>query len=515
MTDEILEGVLDEFKKLAEIPRPSKHEEKVSSYLYQTLTTFGFDVTQDQFKNIIAEVPASAGKENAPLTILQAHMDMVCVAEDGYNFDALTDSIKLVRDEKFLTAEGTSLGADDGIGIAEILFITKNFFEGKFENIPHGPLRLIFTSDEEQGMSGALNIHKEHFDDAKFLINCDSENFDDIVVGSAGNFRVDFTREIDFVDSDSYKDLSDELKAAVKHDLKIILGEENFVDDENLIALKIKVSGLRGGHSGIEIDDNRANAIKVLAKALREIKSRGIVRLANIFGGTAMNVIPSTADATILTNFNLDDVKKICDEVAAQIKKIFIGEVNLTIDVETADMPEKILCGDDFKSLIDLLTLTHSGVYELSNTEPKFVLSSANLGMIRTDDKITVQVMPRFNTNELANELENVNKTLAKLTDFDVKFESYSPAWNFKPDGKLSKIAAEVFQRQNNFPAQVKIIHAGLECSRFIEKNSALDIISIGTTNEFIHSTKERLNLDTVTPQVNLIVETLRKISEL
>ena len=486
MKDEILEGVLDEFKKLAEIPRPSKHEEKVSSYLQQNLTTLGFDVTQDQFKNIIVEVPASEGKENAPRTILQAHMDMVCVAEDGYNFDPLTSPIKLVRDEKFLTAEGTSLGADDGIGIAEILYITKNFYEGKFENIPHGSLRLIFTSDEEQGMSGALNIHAEHFDDAQFMINCDSENFDDIVVGSAGNFRVDFTREINFVDTENFD-----------------------------TALKIKISGLRGGHSGIEIDDNRANTIKILAKTLREINLRGNVRLANIFGGTAMNVIPSTSDATILTDLNVDDVKKICNEVAAQVKKIFIGEENLIIDVETVDAPEKVFSGEDFKNLLDLLTMINSGVYELSNTEPKFVLASSNLGMIRTDDKITVQIMPRFNINELANEIENVNKTLAKLTDFDVKFNSYSPAWNYNPNSKLAKIAAEVFQRQNNFSAQVKIIHAGLECSHFIEKNPSLDIISIGTTNEFIHSTKERLHLDTVTPQVNLIVEMLKEISTL
>lgn len=486
MKDEILEGVLDEFKKLAEIPRPSKHEEKVSGYLQQSLTTLGFDVTQDQFKNIIVEVPASEGRENAPLTILQAHMDMVCVAEDGYKYDAMKDSIKLVRDEKFLTAEGTSLGADDGIGIAEILYITKNFFEGKFENIPHGPLRLIFTSDEEQGMSGAINIHAEHFDDAQFMINCDSEIFDEIVVGSAGNFRIDFTREI------------------------------NFVDAENLgTALKIKVNGLRGGHSGIEIDDNRANAIKVLAKVLREINLRGNVQLANIFGGTAMNVIPSTADATILTDLNLDDVKKVCDEIAAQIKKIFIGEENLIIDVETVDTPTKVFSTDDFKSLIDLLTLIHSGVYELSSTSPKFVLASSNLGMIRTDDKISIQILPRFNINELANEIEHVNKTLAKLTDFDVKFKSYSPAWNYNPEGKLAKIAAEIFQRQNNFSAQIKIIHAGLECSHFIEKNPSLDIISIGTTNEFIHSTKERLHLDTVTPQVNLIVEVLKEISTL
>ena len=417
---------------------------------------------------------------------------MVCVAEDGYDFDPLTSSIKLLRDEKFLTAEGTSLGADDGIGIAEILYITKNFFEGKFENIPHGPLRLIFTTDEEQGMSGALNIHKEHFEDAQFMINCDSENFDEIVVGSAGNIRADFTRKINFVDA------------------------EIFTSSLNSVAaFKIKIDGLRGGHSGIEIDDNRANAIKILAKFLTEINLRGNVRLAEISGGTALNVIPSTADATILTDLTCDELKNISAEISAQVKKIFIGEVNLMIDVEKIDMPSKIFSVEDFKNLLDLLTMIHSGVFELSNTSPKFVVESSNLGIIRTDDKILVQIMPRFNINELCAEIENVNLTLARLTNFDVSFNSKSPAWNFKPDGKLSKIAAEIFQRQNNFSAQVKIIHAGLECSHFIEKNPALDIISIGTTNEFIHSTKERLHLDTVTPQVNLIVETLRKISDL
>lgn len=492
MTDEILEGVLNEFKKLAEIPRPSKHEEKISAYLQHELTTFGFDVTQDKFKNLIVEVPASEGYENAPLTILQAHTDMVCVAEDGYEYDALTSPIKLLRDEKFLTAEGTSLGADDGIGIAEILFITKNFYEGKFENIPHGPIRLIFTVDEEQGMSGAININAEHLKDAQFMINCDSEIFDEIVVGSAGNFRVDFTRKLKFVDAEIF-----------------------FNAANSVTPLKIKVSGLCGGHSGIEIDDNRANAIKVLAKVLHELNLRGNIRLAEINGGTAMNVIPSSAETTVLTDLNFDDVKNICDEVAAQFKKIFVGEVNLKIDVEKVDTPEKVFGTEDFKNLMELLILIHSGVSELSNTESKFVLASSNLGMIRTDDKITVQVMPRFNINELSAEFKTVNRTLARLTNFEITFNSYSPAWNFKPDGKLAKIAAEIFERQNKIPAQIKICHAGLECSHFIEKNPALDIISIGTTNEFIHSTKERLHLDTVTPHVNLIVEILKEIGEL
>ena len=485
MTDEILEGVLAEFKKLAEIPRPSKHEEKVSAYLYQHLITLGFDVTQDQHHNIIVEVPASEGKENAPLTILQGHMDMVCVAEAGYDYDALKDPIKLIRDEKFLTAEGTSLGADDGIGIAEILYITKNLFEGKFEHISHGPLRLIFTTDEEQGMSGAKNLHKEHFDDAQFLINCDSENFDEIVVGSAGNMYVDFARQINFVDAEKLS-----------------------------TALKIKISGLRGGHSGIEIADNRANAIKSLVNILRDLRQSGKVMLASINGGKAYNVIPNSAEAVIATNLKLDDVKNFVEKISAQVKKIFIDEVNLKIDVEEVELPEKVFSTEDFKHLIDLLTLIHSGILSMSSN-PKFVQASNNLAMIRTDEKIELHLMPRFNINELADEFKTIYKTLAKLTEFEVEFSGHSPAWNFNPNSKLVKIAEEIFNRQNDFPAQVKIIHAGLECSYFMAKNPALDIISIGTTNEFIHSTDERLHLDTVTPQVNLIVEMLRKISEL
>ena len=492
MTDEILEGVLDEFKQLAQIPRPSKHEEKVSAYLYKHLLTFGFDVTQDKHKNIIVEVPASEGKENAPLTILQAHMDMVCVAEKNVDFDPLTSPIKLLRDEKFLTAESTSLGADDGIGIAIILFITKNFFEGKFEEIPHGPLRLIFTTDEESGMSGAINLHKSHIDDAQFMLNCDHQNFNEVVVGSAGHLYTEFTRKIKFFDAEIFSSAAN-----------------------SVTSLKIKVAGLRGGHSGIEIDDNRANAIKILAKVLREINLRGNIRLANIFGGTATNVIPSSSDATILTDLSLDEVKNISEKISAQIKKIFIGEENLTIDVEEVEMPEKVFSAEDFKSLINLLTLIHSGVYEMSATLPKTVISSANLGMIRTDDKISVNLMPRSNVDELFAEIETLNRTVAELTNFEVRFREPTSAWNFNPDGKLAQIAAEIFERQNNFPAQVRIFHAGLECSHFIEKNPALDIISIGTTNEFIHSPKERLHLDTVTPQVNLIVETLRKISDL
>lgn len=175
--DELLESVLDEFKKLTEIPRKSGHEKAVSDYLYGYLKELGFTVYQDEVNNLVADKAACTGFEHAPLTILQGHMDMVCVAEEGAAFDPLKDPIRLNRTEEYLEAVGTSLGADDGIGVAEAIYILKNCRE-------HGPLRAIFTVDEEQGMTGAIHLDKKYLADASYLINCDSENYDELTVGS-------------------------------------------------------------------------------------------------------------------------------------------------------------------------------------------------------------------------------------------------------------------------------------------------------------------------------------------
>ena len=246
--NEILEGVLNEFAKLAAIPRKSGHEQAVSDFLKNYLTELGFAVTQDEKNNIIADKPACPGFENAPLTILQGHMDMVCVAAEGVAFDPLKDAIKLVRDEKFLRADGTSLGADDGIGVAEAIYIMKNAKD-------HGPLRMIVTVDEEQGMTGAIHLDAKHLQDAKFLINCDSENYDELTVGSAGSVNLDFSREI------------------------------KWVKPEMTAAWQIEVKGLLGGHSGERIGDGRGNAIRTLAMTLAALAAEGEVELAAFNGG--------------------------------------------------------------------------------------------------------------------------------------------------------------------------------------------------------------------------------------
>jgi len=484
MSEKILNGVLAEFENLATIPRPSEHEEKISDFLKKYLQDLNFEVAQDESKNIIATISATQGKENAPTTILQAHMDMVCVAEEGFNFNPLTDSIKLVRSEDFLQAEGTSLGADDGIGIAEILYIAK-----QEKTFPHGKIKIIFTVNEEQGMSGAINIDAKHFRDAEFMINCDSEDWDEIVVGSAGSVHIDFSRKINFV--------------AVEEDFKN--------------AFAIKISGLRGGHSGTEIGKNRANALKLMKNFLHEIQGKGNFQLANFSGGKASNVIPDAAESLIVTNLAENILQNCAEHYQTKFKKIFgSAEPNFKIEITAENLPEKVFCEKDFADTMNLLELIHSGVYSMNRNIPDQVESSANLAVVKLQgDILQINLFPRSNVFEVLDKFLKLNATLAKVTDFEIKTSAPSPAWNFNPDSRLVKIMAEIFERQNNFPAKIHTIHAGLECSYFLEKNPALDVVSIGTTNENIHSPQERLHLKTVAPQVNLILSTLQKISEL
>ncbi len=480
--EKILTGVLEEFAKLAEIPRPSKHEEQVSNFLKKFFEEQGLRVVQDKFKNIVAEAPASPGKENSPLTILQAHMDMVCVAEEGYAFEPTKDAIKLIRGEKFLTAEGTSLGADDGIGVAEILFLAKNL-----DAFDHGALRFIFTVDEEQGMSGAKNLDKKFLGDAKFFINCDSENFGEIVAGCAGGVHVNFWRELHYVRPDTK------------------LGTN----------MEIKIVGLRGGHSGIEISSGRVNALKLAVKIMRAITKHGKIRLSYLSGGRAFNVIPSSATFAIATDLKPAAVENVCAQVEQRIKNVYgATEPNLKIETKVIKRPDKVLHAKDYDLLTTFIELIHSGVYVMSPENPAQVLASANLGIVRMDDQIVeLKLYPRANAEELLDEFVEGFEQAAKLCAFESKFSEPTPAWIFNPDSKLSKLAEKIFTEQNNFAPEIKTVHVGLETSCFIKKNPALDIISIGTTNENIHSPNERLHLETVAPHVKFIVGMLEKIS--
>ena len=480
--EKILDGVLKDFEELAKIPRPSKHEEQVSDFLKSFFVERGIEVAQDDCKNIIAEVPASDGKENFPRTILQAHMDMVCVAAEGYQFNPKTDPIKLIRDEKFLSAEGTSLGADDGIGVAEILWLVENR-----EKFSHGPLRIIFTVDEEAGMGGAAGLDEKFFADAKFLINCDSERFGEIVAGASGTVHATFRRELHYV----------------RPDTKLFT---------NAV---INIGGLRGGHSGEKISCGRINAIKVAVQILLQITNRGKLRLSKISGGKAFNAIPDSAQLVVATDLTIDDLQTLCKNFERRLKNVFgKTDPDVTITAQIIKRPEKVLHAKDYEFLTNFITLIHSGVYLMRPEDPAQVMASANLGMVRMDDNIVeLKLLARGNADELVDEFIEGFGQAAKLCAFESKFSAPTPAWLFKPDSELLKTAKKIFTEVTGHAPAVKVSHAALETSLFLKKNPTLEIISIGPTNENIHSPNERLQLDTVAPHVKFIAALLENLS--
>ena len=477
---EILESVLDEFKNLAAIPRQSGHEQAVSDFLKKYLTEAGFSVQQDEVYNIIADAPASPGYEKAPLTIIQGHMDMVCVAEEGYSYDPQKDSIKLVRDDKYLSAEGTSLGADDGIGVAEGIYVLKNAKD-------HGPLRLIVTVDEERGMTGAVNLEDKYLTDASFLINCDSENWDELTVGCAGSVNLDFSRKL--------KRTAPQGKAA----------------------WKISVNGLLGGHSGERIGDGRGNAIRTLALALQALQEKGFVEVADFRGGKARNAIPDSAAAVIVTDLAEGEINEVLFAELGRFNKIY-GSVDPKAKFQAvkAELPAEVLTAGDAKRLLSLLTILHTGVFAMSTVIPGLVETSANLGVVEMKaDEVAVQYFPRSAVDQKIDEFRHFAQQIAELTGFTAHIGTQSPGWKENKDSRLAKIMAETFKAQNGQPMKVETIHAGLECGWHFRKNPQLDMVSIGVTTTDIHSPKERLELATVEPQVKLILETLKKIAAL
>ncbi len=476
---DVLENVLAEFEQLARIPRKSGHEEKVSNYLRDYLRSLGFQVVQDEKFNIIADKPASAGAENAPLTILQGHMDMVCVAVPGVQFDPLKDAIRLKRTEKYLSAEGTSLGADDGIGVAEALYIMKNQEQ-------HGPLRMIVTVDEEQGMTGAIHLGAKYLADASFLINCDSENYDELTVGSAGSVNLDFSRT-----------MVQQAPSAAK-------------------AWKISVKGLLGGHSGERIGDGRGNAIRTAAMMLLAMDEQGIsYELAAFQGGTARNAIPAEAEVVFTTNTSRQELQSVVAAQQEHFQQIYGGiEPEARLLLEEAELPGQVFAPVDTKALLQLIITLHSGVYAMSQVIPGLVETSANIGVIRTQgSRVNIQFFPRSAIDAKIDEFCRMAQAYAAMSGFTAQIGTKSPGWKERKDSQLARIMADTFADQNGRPMKVETIHAGLECGWHFRKNPNLDMVSIGVTTMDIHSPNEKLLLETVEPQVALIMETLRKIA--
>lgn len=479
--EEIIESVMDNFNLLAEVPRPSHHEKKISNFLMKWAKEQGFEVAQDGLYNLKIEVPATEGFEKRPLCILQGHMDMVVAVEDGKDFNKKKDTVTVVYDEEAntLTADGTSLGADDGAGLAIMMAIA----QGKME---HGPLRLLITVCEEDGMGGAFGMDPSWFDDAKYLINIDNEASNEVLVSTAAGTAVYASGELSY-----HKSSGD-------------------------CALNIVLKGLKGGHSGLEIDKGRLNGLIGLAGFLKTLRDNGIpFGLASFKGGTAGNAIPPKASCTIVIfSKDLDKVRELGDAYYEKKKKEYAEiEDGMTFTIEEADTVPKVVSARKARSAVHFLTSIVDGVNSWSKDMDGLVESSSNLGIFTLDKEgVSATVNIRSSSGAKQTKLEDRLRDLAKRCGYRTNVVKIADPWPYDPNSPLLALTEKIYKEQNGEEIDVVAAHAGHECGTFKKERPKLDMISVGPDISGAHTTEETLNLDSVPKVWNLLEELLKHL---
>lgn len=467
------------FYKLTQSPRPSHHLEKVTAMLMEFGKTHGLETINDKAENVIFRKPATPGMENAPGVVLQAHMDMVPQKEATSNHNFETDPIETVIDGEWVHANHTTLGADDGIGVAAAMAILES------STIKHGPLEVLITANEETGMYGAFGLQHDSLK-GKILLNLDSETEGELYIGCAGG-----------------------VDANINWTFK---GVAVPTDD---IALKIEVSGLKGGHSGIEINAGRANANKLLFRILKEAIAGYEARLASAQGGNMRNAIPRDAWAVITVP---SDEKEYIEKLAEEYQDVFNDEYHITdnkinvsvTEVETPDMlvPEEIQ--DDF---VNAIIACPNEVMRYIPSIPDTVETSMNLSIIQaTPEKIDVQCLLRSSLDSKKQELASMVESVFTLAGAKVEFSGEYSGWNPDVDSKVLKLTENTYEKDFGKKPEIKVIHAGLECGIIGSIIPGMDMVSFGPTIESPHTPHERVNIKSVEEFYKLLVSTLENI---
>lgn len=481
-TEKTLNEILQEFYRIAKVPRPSHHEEKISAYLVQWANTRGLSVFQDSLGDVIIDKPACRGCEQAPKVILQAHMDMVCIAAEGVKYDPLSDPIDVVVQGDSLRARGTSLGADDGIGVALCLQLLQS------STIHHGPLRVIFTVNEEDGMD-SIDMPSELLD-GDFLINLDWESLGSLCNSAAGCDFIQFVRD-------------GTLEPA----------------PAGQISLKLTMKGLLGGHSGVSIDLGRANALVCMAALLLRLQEQGITfRLSDFTGGQARNAIPAAAQAEItLPEAQYEQAAAVIDTYKRDFLDAF-GAIETASEfvVETGSSVTHVLDEKSTNGLLALLVSLPNGVNTMSPFVKGLVESSQNLGVLSIQDgHIQLEAMERSCVNYRAEELLRAARTIAGFFEFDYVQGDHAPAWAVNPNSRLVPIACAAYRKLTGNEMIVEPVHGGLECGAFFEKNPRLDMIAIGPTLKDVHTPDESCDIESIRVTYELLVEILLQLSKI
>lgn len=467
------------FERICQIPRPSKKEGQMIDYLVTFAKEYKLEHTVDAAGNVIIRKPAVKGFENKPWIALQSHIDMVCEKNSNIIHDFEKDPIKPIIDGDWVKAVGTTLGADDGIGVAVQLAILAS------NDIQHGPIECLFTVDEETGLTGAFAL-KPNVLKSNILLNLDSEDDGEIFIGCAGG--IDTVGKIDY-----------ELEPV----------------DTNMTGCKLIVRGLKGGHSGDDIDKGHANSIKLLNRFIVDYSKNRTMSLAYFEGGNLRNAIPREAYAIVAVKTK--DARKM-ERAFGEYQEILRKEYeftdpNITLECVHVDIPKKVLTKKDFLIFTRLLYAMPHGVISMSHKLKGIVETSTNLASVRfRNNRIAIVTSQRSDSETLKSDVANMVEQCFLLANAKVTQGDGYPGWTPNPDSQILKIAMDVYKDLFGKPAIYRSIHAGLECGLFSKKYPEMDMISYGPTLRGVHSPDEKIEISTVDKFWKMTLEILKRV---
>jgi len=474
-------NVFDIFAEICKVPRPSKHEERISKWLHDFATEHGIECVVDEAMNVIMRVPATPGYEDHEGVILQAHMDMVAEKDGDVQHDFLKDPIETYVDGDWLKAKGTTLGADNGIGIAMALAAITD------KELAHPAIECLFTVDEETSLTGAMKL-QDGMLKSKRLINLDSEDDGQIFIGCAGG--------IDTL-------------------AKMHYNKSQITNDKSQIAIRLSVTGLLGGHSGDDINKGRANANQLLVWFLARIWPQTEIQLASINGGNLRNAIAREAEAVLAIPMAYKEQIRIeWNHYVAQMEGVF-GEVekDMRLELETTDMPEVFIPADKAYRLIMALCECPHGMIAMSKDMPGLVETSTNLASVKMrEGYIEVNTSQRSSIETSKHHLKwAVEQALALACDEVTHGDGY-PGWAPNPNSPLLEVVKKAYIDLYKSEPKVLAIHAGLECGLFLEKYPYLDMVSIGPQMYGVHSPQERLSISSTERCYRWLCQTLKAL---
>ncbi len=467
------------FYELTQIPRPSKHEEKVSQYVIDFGKEHGLETIVDEVGNVIIRKPATSGMENRKGVILQAHLDMVPQKNEDTNHDFVKDPLKPYVDGDWVKADGTTLGSDNGIGVAAAMAVLAA------KDLQHGLIEGLFTIDEETGMTGAFGL-KSGVIQGDILLNMDSEDEGELYIGCAGGTNANA--------SFSY---------------------EGTPVPAGMTAYKLTVKGLKGGHSGLDIPLGRGNSNKILNRLMWVSERNYGLRLASIDGGSLRNAIPRESfSIVVVPEQKKDEFLKYVKEFTTDAKKeLSAVEPDLTILVDPVPAPDALVDEKTQRNLFNAIYACPNGVIRMSNEMQGLVETSTNLAIVKsTNNEIKLQALMRSSVDSAKTDLEQMMQSVFELAGANIMFDGQYQGWKPNPGSPILKTMLGVYEKKFGKVPEIRAIHAGLECGILGGAYPNWDMISFGPTIRFPHSPDEKVNIESVAKFWDFLVETLKDI---